>query len=384
VSSAGELLSLIRDGRAVTRPELARQTNLSRSTVAERVRALLAHELVCEAGGTPSTGGRPPTRLVLNQGAGVVLAADLGTARSRLAVSDLSGELLAERVVELDLAQAPDGVLASADGGFAELLAAVCRSAGEVWGVGIGVPAPADRADPADEPPPGWDAATVLNRFSRRYDVPVLVDVDVNLRALGERWVHWRDVEHLIYVDAGSSIVCGIVAGRRVHRGAQGVAGDIGHIALEGRDDALCRCGNAGCLDAVAGGRALAARLTAAGLEAETGVDVVRLVAAGEPLATQAVRDAGRALGEVLAGAVTFFNPGAIVIGGDLSAAHEPLLAGVREITSARLLPMATRDLRMGHSRLGDRAAVIGAAVLAIEHLLAPETVDAVVRRPRG
>ncbi|WP_028060850.1 ROK family transcriptional regulator [Candidatus Solirubrobacter pratensis] len=384
MSSAGELLSLIRDGRAVTRPELARQTNLSRSTVAERVRALLAHELVCEAGGTPSTGGRPPTRLVLNQGAGVVLAADLGTARSRLAVSDLSGELLAERVVELDLAQAPDGVPASADGGFAELLAAVCRSAGEVWGVGIGVPSRADRADPADEPPPGWDAATVQHHFSRRYDVPVLVDVDVNVRALGERWVHWRDVEHLIYVDAGSSIVCGIVAGRRVHRGAQGVAGHIGHIALEDRDDALCRCGNAGCLDAVAGGRALAARLTAAGLEAETGVDVVRLAAAGEPLATQAVRDAGRALGEVLAGAVTFFNPGAIVIGGALSAAHEPLLAGVREITSARLLPMATRDLRMGHSRLGDRAAVIGAAVLAIEHLLAPETVDAVVRPRRG
>jgi predicted NBD/HSP70 family sugar kinase len=220
-----------------------------------------------------------------------------------------------------------------------------------------------------------------MRRFSARFDVPVLVDVDVNVRALGERWVHWRDVEHLLYVDASSSIVCGIVAGRRVHRGAQGIAGDIGHIRLDDRDDATCRCGNLGCLEAVAGGRSLATRLTAAGLGARDGVDVVRLVSAGEPLATQAVRDAGRALGQVLAGAISFFNPGAIVIGGDLSGAHEPLLAGVREVTSARLLPSATRDLRMGHSRLGGRAAVIGAAVLAIEHLLAPATVDLVVAR---
>jgi predicted NBD/HSP70 family sugar kinase len=382
VSSAGELLSLIRDGRAVTRPELARQTSLSRSTVAERVRALLANELVREAGGTPSTGGRPPTRLELNRSAGVVLAADLGAAITRLAVSDLSGELLCERAAELDLAQAPERVLASANEGFAELLATAGRGAAEVWGVGVGVCGTGrPRTDPAEEPPPGWDAASVLRRFSARFDVPVLVDVDVNLRALGERWVHWRDVEHLIYVDAGNSIVSGIVAGRRVHRGAQGMAGDIGHIRLDGREDAVCRCGNLGCLEAVAGGRALAARLAAAGLPAETALDVVRLADAGEPLATQAVRDAGRALGEVLAGAVTFFNPGAIVIGGDLAGAREPLLAGVREITSARLLPFSTRDLRMGHGRLGDRAAVIGAAVMAIEHLLAPATVDRVVQR---
>lgn len=385
MSSAGELLRLIRDGRAVTRPELARQTSLSRSTVADRVRALLAHELVCEAGGTRSTGGRPPTRLALNRAAGVVLAADLGGAISRLAVSDLGGELVCERSAELDLTQAPERVLDSVHDGFAELLAAAGRDAAEVWGVGVGVCATGrPRADSADETPPGWDAVSVLRRFSARFDVPVLVDVDVNVRALGERWVHWRGVEHMIYVDAGSSIMCGIVAGRHVHRGAQGMAGDIGHIRLDGRDDAVCRCGNPGCLEAVAGGRALAARLAAAGLAAETAPDVVRLAGAGEPLATQAVRDAGRALGEVLAGAVTFFNPSAIVIGGELAGAREPLLAGVREILSARLLPFSTRELQIGHGRLGARAAVIGAAVMAIEHLLAPATVDGIVqRRPR-
>jgi predicted NBD/HSP70 family sugar kinase len=375
--SAGQLLDLIRDGRAVTRPELARQANLSRSTVADRVRALLAHALVYEAGDSPSTGGRPPTRLAFNRGAGVVLAADLGAARARLALSDLGGDPLAEVAGGIDPRQPLDRVLASVRDRFAELLAAAGRDAAELWGVGVGLPARAR----SDTELPEWDAGAIRRRLSELYGVPVLVDVEVNLMALGERWVHWRDVDHLLYVDVGGRIGCGIVAGRRVHRGAQGIAGDIGHIRVDGGDDVVCRCGNVGCLEAVAGGDALAARLAAAGLPARTGRDVARLVAAGEPLAAQAVRDAGRALGEVLAGAVTFFNPGAIVIGGDVAGAHEPLLAGLREVASARLLPMATRDLRMGHGRLGERAGVVGAAVMAIEHLLAPETVDRMVRR---
>jgi predicted NBD/HSP70 family sugar kinase len=227
---------------------------------------------------------------------------------------------------------------------------------------------------------PGWDGFSIPGWFSRHYDAPVLVDNDVNIMALGEHWTHWRDIEHLLYVKIGTGIGCGIVSGRRIHRGAQGAAGDIGHVRLAGHDDVVCRCGNIGCLEAVAGGRALAAKLTAAGLDARTSRDVVRHVRAGEPAAIQAVREAGRCLGEVLAECINFFNPGAIVIGGDISEAHQQLLAGVREVSFGRSLPMATRDLRMGCSQLGDRAGVIGAAIMVIEHVLAPETVDRAIQ----
>ncbi len=108
---AGSVLRLIRDGEAVTRADLARRTGLARSTVAQRVDALLAHELVYEAGGSTSTGGRPPTILAFNQLAGVVLAADLGATHSRLAVSDLAGAPLAEVALELDIASGPEPVL---------------------------------------------------------------------------------------------------------------------------------------------------------------------------------------------------------------------------------------------------------------------------------
>jgi predicted NBD/HSP70 family sugar kinase len=381
VTGAGSLLRLIRDGEAVTRADLVRCTGLARSTVAQRLDALLAHDFVYEAGGSTSTGGRPPTVLAFNRGAGVVLGADLGATHSRFVVCDLAGGPLAERAFDLDIAAGPDVVLGRVQDLFKELLAFGGRGIGDVLGVGVGVPAPVafTRGEPVAPPiMPGWDGFSIPRWFASRYDAPVLVDNDVNIMALGEHWTHWRDVEHLLFVKVGTGIGCGIVADRQIHRGAQGAAGDIGHIRLAGHDDVICRCGNVGCLEAVSGGRALAQRLSASGLPAQTSRDVVALVRAGEPLAIRVVRDAGRDLGEILAGAVSFFNPGAIVIGGDLAEAHQPLLAGLHE-TAMRSLAMATRDLRIVPSRLGDRAGVIGAASMVIEHILSPDTVDRVL-----
>src|SRR3954468_16910217 len=335
-TGAGRVLSLIRDGEAVTRADLARRTGLARSTVAQRVEALLAHQLVYEAGGSASTGGRPPTVLAFNRGAGVVLVADLGATHSRLAVSDLAGTPLAERAYDIDVAREPELVLSWVHERFTHLLSVVGRSSEEVRGIGVGVPAPVafSRGEPVAPPMmPGWDGFSIPGWFARHYDAPVLVDNDVNIMALGEHWTHWRDSEHLLYVKIGTGIGCGIVTDRRIHRGAQGAAGDIGHVRLAGHDDVVCRCGNYGCLEAVAGGRALAANLSAAGLPASTSRDVVRLVKAGEALGIQAGRQARGRPGEVLAECINFFNPGAIVLGGDLAEAHQQLLAGVREVS---------------------------------------------------
>jgi len=379
ILGAGSVLRMIRDGEAVTRADLARRTGLARSTVAQRVDALLAHELVYEAGGSASTGGRPPTVLAFNHLAGVVLVADLGATHSRLAVSDLVGAPLTEVALDMDIADGPDRVLAWVDERFQELLRDAGKTAADVRGIGIGVPGPVAFAtgQPVNPPiMPGWDGFSIPSWFAGRYEAPVLVDNDVNIMALGEHFSHWRDTDHLLFIKVGTGIGCGIVAGRLIHRGAQGAAGDIGHIRVPGNEEVLCRCGNVGCLEAIAGGRALAQRLSGAGLKAANSRDVVALTRAGEPLAVRMVRDAGRSLGHVLAGSVNFFNPAAIVIGGDLGEVHEQLLAGVREVIFERSLPLATRDLRTEPSRLGDRAGVVGAAVMVIEHVLAPEVVD--------
>ena len=193
--------------------------------------------------------------------------------------------------------------------------------------------------------------------------------------ALGEHWKAWRAYDHLLFVKVATGIGCGIITDGRIHRGAQGAAGDIGHIHVPGNEE-ICRCGNRGCLEAVAGGGAMAARLRADGIDARNSRDVVRHVRDGRPAAMQLVRQAGRELGEVLAASVNFFNPGVIVIGGDIAHADEHLLAGVREVVYQRAVPLGTRSLRIVRSALDDRAGVIGAAVMVIEHVLAPDVVD--------
>jgi predicted NBD/HSP70 family sugar kinase len=382
-TGAGGVLRLVRDGRATTRNELAQQSGLSRSTLAERVQSLLSLDLLEEATGIASTGGRPPATLTFNPSAGIVLIADLDSTRCRVAVCDLGAAPLAEGSFAFDATQAPDAVLSEIHARFGELLANTGTSPARTRGIGVAVQAPVaiGRGEPVDpRMMPGWDGFSIPAWFSSRYEAPVLVDSHVNVMALGEHWTHWRDVDHLLFADVGTSIECGIVSGRTVHRGAHGAAGDIGHIRLAGHDDVVCRCGNLGCLEAVVGGDALASNLSAAGLPARSVRDVVAHARAGEPLALQAVRAAGRAVGEVLAECINFFNPGAIVVGGDLAEVPQQLVAGVREAAIGRSLPMATRDLRMGAGQLGARAGVVGAAVMVAEHVLAPENVDRAVQ----
>ena len=228
-------------------------------------------------------------------------------------------------------------------------------------GIGVAVQAPVaiGRGEPVDaRMMPGWDGFSIPGWFAAHTDVPVLVDSHVNVMALGEHWAHWRDVDHVLFVDVGTTIECGIVSGRAVHRGAHGAAGDIGHIRLAGHDDVLCPCGNTGCLEAVAGGDALAANLSAAGLPARSVRDVVALRARGR---------AGRAAGRARArgapsarcwpSASTSSTPGAIVVGGD---------AGGGAAAAAR-----------GRARGGDRA-------LAADGHARPAHGRGPARRPRG
>jgi predicted NBD/HSP70 family sugar kinase len=377
---AGAILQLVRSGQATTRADLAALTGLARSTVAQRVDALLAMQLLVARGDSQSTGGRPPTMLAFNHEAGVVLAGDLGATHSRVAVTDLGGTILAQTWRDIAIAEGPEAVLSWLETAFDDLLDEVARGPDAVRGVGVGLPGPVEFAtgQPVNPPiMPGWDRYPVGDRLARRYGAPALVDNDVNIMAVGEHWSNWRDEAFLLFVKIGTGIGSGIVAGGHVHRGADGAAGDIGHIHVPGHDDIVCRCGNRGCLEAFAGGGAMAVRLRAQGLPTQTSRDVVDQVRAGRPEAVQLIREAGRTVGGVLATCVNMLNPAVIVIGGDVARADEPLMAGIREVVYRRSLPLATGRLRIVRSELDDGAGVIGAAVMVLEEVLAPGAVDA-------
>jgi predicted NBD/HSP70 family sugar kinase len=377
---SGALLEFIRGGTAVTRADLVRLTGLSRSSISQRIDALIDCGLVRETTDLPSTGGRPPASLVFRSEHGVVLAADLGATHARLAVTDLAGRPLAELAEELAIADGPEVVLGTVERRFEELLRGAGRDPGAVRGIGVGVPGPVEFATGRPVSPPimpGWDGFSIPDRLARRFDVPVLVDNDVNAMAVGEHWSHWRDERDLLFVKVGTGIGCGIVAEGRIYRGAQGAAGDIGHVRAAHAGEVVCECGNVNCLEAVAGGRALARAARDLGLDTPDGRAVVALARAHQVDVVRLVRQAGRVLGDVLAGLVNAFNPSVIVIGGDVAEAHEQLFAGVREVVYQRATPLATRHLQIARSALGDRAGTTGAAAQAIEHVLSPAYVDA-------
>lgn len=375
----GEILDLVRSGEATTRAELAAVTGLARSTVSQRVDALLASRLVVTRGDSVSTGGRPPTKLAFNANAGVVLAADCGATHCRTAVVNLGGEILAENSDDIAIREGPDVVLAWVAKRFEELLEGAGRTRDDVRCVGIGLPGPVEFATgtPVNPPiMPGWDRFPVAAELAERFATPVLVDNDVNLMALGEHSLAWKNVPDLVMVKVGTGIGMGIIADGKVFRGAQGSAGDIGHTILPSYGDVQCACGNHGCLEAVAGGGAIARRLTAAGIPAANAREVVERVREGNAEAVRLVRQAGRELGGVLATVVNLINPSVVVMGGALAAADSQLLAGVREMIYQRSTPLATHALRIVRTAGGARSAVIGAGRIAIEHVLSPARVE--------
>lgn len=381
IDSPGGLLKLIRNGEARTRGELVEATGLARSTIAQRVEALMAAGLIVEVGGAPSTGGRPASLLGFNADAGLVLAADLGATHSRVSVANLAAQSLVETEAEIDINDGPEAVLRWLEGTFSNLLDQAGKTAEDVRGIGIGVPGPVDFSRGVAVNPPimsGWHEYPIADRFRDIYRVPVLVDNDVNIMALGEYWVMEPKMDDFVLVKVGTGIGSGLIMGGKLQRGADGAAGDIGHVRAGG-GDVICSCGNAGCLEASAGGGALAAQLVLLGHQARNSAEVIQLVEQGNTDAIVAVRQAGRLIGDVLASLVNLLNPTLIMIGGNLARAEQQLIAGIREVVYRRSTTLSTTNLQITCSSLGDRSGVTGAAALVIDHILTPGAIDTVV-----
>lgn len=381
-SRAGDVFQLLRDGQARTRAELAGITGLARSTVAARIDSLTAVGLIGPAGEGISSGGRPPSRFAFHPSSRVILAVDIGATHMLIALTDLSGRVLSESRESIDVAAGPITVLDQVLELCSSIFAHAGRHEGELAGIGIGLPGPVEHSTgkPASPPiMPGWDGFDVPQYVQQRFPTDVLVDNDVNIMALGERANYWPEAQDLLFIKVATGIGAGIISGGLLQRGADGTAGDIGHVRVPRGGDVLCRCGNYGCLEAMASGPAVTAALSASGIPVNTGDEVLELARRGNLAAIAAMRQAGRDLGDVLAASVNLLNPSVIVIGGGLSSAGEYLMAGVREVVYQRSLPLATARLRIVQSMAMDHAGVLGAGRMVIDHILAPASVERLV-----
>ncbi|MCZ2829077.1 ROK family protein [Modestobacter sp. VKM Ac-2986] len=382
-ASASALLRHVRTGRARSRAELVALTGASRNTVTARVDQLIAANLLAEGGRGGSTGGRPPTLLEFNGRAGCVLAVDLGVTSVDVAVTDLSAQVLATVGHPIDIAEGPAAVLAEVDRLAQQVLTEAGLTPEDVCAVGIGVPGPVEFSTGRPVHPPimpGWHDFPIPSAFAR-YDCPVYADNDVNVMALGEMGIAGSD-EDVLVVKVGTGIGCGIIVDGRVYRGAQGSAGDIGHISVPPPhgQPVVCRCGNENCLEAIAGGGALLRAAVAAGLPVTSTRELLELARHGDGPTLELVRDAGRIIGTVLAALVNFFNPHRIVMTGGVAQAGAPLLAGIREAVYGRSLPLAARALEITVSDAPALSGRLGAALMAIEGYLDEDAVTPAAR----
>jgi predicted NBD/HSP70 family sugar kinase len=366
------VIHALRDEGMLSRADIARRTGLSRSTVSSLVGELQADGLVVErsepAVAFGDQGGRPPTLLSFAASAGVAVGIDFDHHHVRVAVSDLSSHILAERLQPLDTDRlAREGLDVAAT-----LVEEVLEESGArreaVIGAGMCLPGPIHRSTGGTGSRsilPGWVGVSAAAEMRRRLELPITVDNDANLAALAEAaFGAGREARDLVYLMISSGLGAGLVLNGRLYRGADGLAGELGHVIVR-PDGPVCRCGNRGCLETVAGTDALAATLLAEHGPLG-GRDIARLARAGDPACRAAIADAGRALGTAAATLVNVLNPELLIVGGDLAGAGDLLLDGMRETLAGGALPDSAAGARVVIGSLGERATVLGAIALVL------------------
>ncbi|MGW2839480.1 ROK family transcriptional regulator [Streptomyces sp. NPDC001493] len=375
------VLSLLRDNGPLSRAQLADRLEVPRPRLLGELDRMVAAGRVREAGPAASRGGRRSTLVQLDPGVRFA-AVDLGASSIDIEITDGALAPVASCSEPADIRSGPQAVL----GRVSELLYALADQGHytRLDAIGIGLPGPVSFREGVPVSPPimvGWNRFPVRDTLARAHSCPVVVDNDVNVMSLGEQHSGVaRAVEHLLFVKIGSGIGSGMHHHGRIYRGAEGCAGDIGHVQLEA-DGPLCSCGNTGCLEAYFGGVALSRDATEAATSgrspalaerlAERGVltpvDVAECANGGDGTSVGLIRAGGHRVGQVLATLVSFMNPSMIVIGGGLAGLGYPLLAEIRSVVYKRSLPLATGNLPIVMSGLGPRAGVVGAALLASE-----------------
>lgn len=377
------VLDLIRFSPAGTsRVEIARRMGLTRAAVTSIVNDLMQTGIIREAGGIHVHSGRPPVVLEINPTRGFVVGIDFGATHLTILVADLGAHILEEAEIPININDGPQACIDQADHLLNKLLEKAGRELTDINAIGVGVPGPiVSDAGMVLAPPimPGWDRFPIRDTLVKMWGCPVSLSNDSELGALGE-WAAGagRGEQNLAYIKIGTGIGAGLLLEGQIYRGVTGSAGEIGHLTIE-ENGPLCACGNHGCLEAIAGGRAIAQQAREIAqkdqrtelanikpIESITARDVASAARLGDLAAQQILNRAGTYVGIAIAGVVNMFNPGMVIIGGGVAQSGDILLEPIRLAVQRRSLPAATRAVRITTAMLGRRSSSMGAIIQAL------------------
>ena len=376
----------------LSRVDLVNISGWSKAKVSQEISSMLNKGYLIEKEDGVSKGGRRPKMMGFNQDLGFIIGIDLGATSLDIALTDAVGFILQRESEPSDVHLPPETVLGQCIEIIRRLISKQKCPVDKILGIGIGVPGPVDFSRSVLVAPPlmpNWENFSIRNFFKQAFPTAfVVVDNDVNVMALGE-WRYGKaiNVDHFIFVKIGTGIGAGIFSNGKIHRGNNGCAGDIGHICID-KNGPICRCGNRGCLEAMAAGPAIVqagyqaikenqSDFLAESMKKNNGILTPELISAacreGDEAALNIIRASGQMIGDVLASLVNFFNPSHIFIGGGISNFGNHLLVAIRRAVLRRSLPLATTQLQINFSQSGSDVGIYGVLALVQEHLFVDE-----------
>lgn len=374
-------VDLIRFASGISRTDLADQMGLTRAAVSLIVNDLLEGGVILEAESRSIPNGRPPVVLEINPHYGLVAAVDMGATHMNLAISDFSAHIISETICSFDIRKGPAVCIPEVDLALRKLIASQGLQISDLHAVGVGVPGPVvTNAGMVISPPimPGWDGFPIRDTLEKMWGLPVSLNNDAELGALGE-WAYGagRGEKNLAFIKVGSGIGAGLILNQQIYGGTTGSAGEIGHLTVE-ENGPLCTCGNHGCLEAFAGGHAIARQakilaesgkrtlLSTYPIDAITAHEVADAAQRGDLPAQEVITRAGTFIGIAIAGLVNLINPSVVIIGGGVAQTGDLLTAPIRQVVRERSLRASEQSVRITTSILGRHSSLIGALVQAI------------------
>lgn len=363
----------------LSRSDLADQMGLTRAAVSLIINDLLESGIVLEAESRSAPSGRPPVVLEINPNQGVVAAIDMGATHISLALADFTARILQEVDCPFDIKAGPEVCIAQANQILLQLLDSRKLSLSDVSAIGVGVPGPViTEAGMVFAPPimPGWDRYPIHATLEKMWGRPVTLNNDAELGALGE-WAYGagRGEKNIAYIKVGSGIGAGLILNKQIYGGTTGAAGEIGHLTID-ENGPLCSCGNHGCLEAFAGGNAIAKqgqelvksgkRTLLADLEKVRAYDVSEAARRGDLHAQEILRRSGTFIGIAIAGLINLFNPSIVIIGGGVAQVGDIITVPIRQAVRERALRASEQSVRIVTGMLGVRSILIGATIQAV------------------
>ncbi len=366
----------------ISRAELAQRMDLSRAAMTTIVNDLINCNAIRETESRNGQSGRPPIILEVNASRGYVVGIDMGASHLSIILTDFGAQVIDEIEIPFSVADGPETCVGIANKLLEDLLKKNQLTIKNISALGLGVPGPiASEAGMVFAPPimPGWDGYPIQTNLEARWGLPISLNNDAELGALGE-WAYGagRGENHLAYIKVGTGIGSGLLLNGQIYRGATGSAGEIGHLTIE-ENGPLCDCGNAGCLEALAGGKAIARQAREAILkgqrtllssmgpvEALTARDVASAARRGDLVSQKIIASAGRYLGIAIAGLVNLFNPRTIVVGGGVAQIGDLLLQPIRDTVTQRSLQASARTVKINTAVLRRHSPGMGAIVQAL------------------